>query len=135
MQYVVTGAAGFIGSNLVEALLKLDQRVVALDNFATGHRRNLDEVRTLVQPREEGCAARLELGDRSMMGELRNLRQSQPVASASFPYRLICRRMVSASTHASLRSSSGVPCRRLSAVIVTLYITPSQPGIPEMSTG
>jgi UDP-N-acetylglucosamine 4-epimerase len=48
--WLVTGAAGFIGSNLVEALLKLDQRVVALDNFATGHRRNLDEVRTLVAP-------------------------------------------------------------------------------------
>jgi UDP-N-acetylglucosamine 4-epimerase len=40
----VTGAAGFIGSNLVEALLLLDQTVVGLDNFATGHRRNLDEL-------------------------------------------------------------------------------------------
>lgn len=42
--WLVTGAAGFIGSNLVEALLTLDQRVVGLDNFATGHRHNLDEV-------------------------------------------------------------------------------------------
>jgi UDP-N-acetylglucosamine 4-epimerase len=46
--WLVTGAAGFIGSNLVEALLKLDQRVIGLDNFATGHRRNLAEVRELV---------------------------------------------------------------------------------------
>ena len=43
-RWLVTGAAGFIGSNLVETLLMLDQRVVGLDNFATGHRRNLDEL-------------------------------------------------------------------------------------------
>ena len=46
--WLVTGVAGFIGSNLLEALLKLNQRVVGLDNFATGHQRNLDEVQTLV---------------------------------------------------------------------------------------
>lgn len=46
--WLVTGAAGFIGSNLVEALLQLGQGVVGLDNFATGHRRNLDDVRSLV---------------------------------------------------------------------------------------
>ncbi|MFC5547930.1 SDR family oxidoreductase [Massilia aerilata] len=46
--WLVTGAAGFIGSNLVEALLKLNQRVTGLDNFATGHRHNLDQVRELV---------------------------------------------------------------------------------------
>ncbi len=46
--WLVTGVAGFIGSNLLETLLRLDQRVVGLDNFATGHQRNLDEVRTLV---------------------------------------------------------------------------------------
>ena len=46
--WLVTGVAGFIGSNLLETLLKLDQRVVGLDNFATGHQRNLDEVQTLV---------------------------------------------------------------------------------------
>ena len=48
--WLVTGVAGFIGSNLLETLLKLDQRVVGLDNFATGHQRNLDEVQTLVTP-------------------------------------------------------------------------------------
>ena len=48
--WLVTGVAGFIGSNLLEALLKLGQRVVGLDNFATGHQRNLDEVQALVSP-------------------------------------------------------------------------------------
>ena len=46
--WLVTGAAGFIGSNLAEALLRLDQRVVGLDNFSTGYRRNLDQVREVV---------------------------------------------------------------------------------------
>ncbi|MBM3273343.1 NAD-dependent epimerase/dehydratase family protein, partial [Candidatus Kaiserbacteria bacterium] len=46
--WLVTGVAGFIGSNLLEVLLKLNQRVVGLDNFSTGHQRNLDEVQTLV---------------------------------------------------------------------------------------
>lgn len=48
--WLVSGVAGFIGSNLLETLLKLDQRVVGLDNFATGHQRNLDEVQSLVSP-------------------------------------------------------------------------------------
>jgi UDP-N-acetylglucosamine 4-epimerase len=46
--WLVTGAAGFIGSHLVETLLGLGQQVVALDNFATGHRHNLDDVRASV---------------------------------------------------------------------------------------
>lgn len=46
--WLVTGVAGFIGSNLLETLLKLDQRVVGLDNFSTGFQRNLDEVKSLV---------------------------------------------------------------------------------------
>ena len=46
--WLVTGVAGFIGSNILETLLKLDQRVVGLDNFSTGYKRNLDEVKTLV---------------------------------------------------------------------------------------
>ncbi len=48
--WLVTGVAGFIGSNLLEALLKLNQRVVGLDNFATGFQHNLDEVQSLVSP-------------------------------------------------------------------------------------
>ncbi|WP_312514483.1 SDR family oxidoreductase [Massilia sp.] len=71
-RWLVTGAAGFIGSNLVEALLRLNQRVVGLDNFATGQRRNLEQVRAAV-----GAAAweRFELveGD---------IRQAQDCAAA-----------------------------------------------------
>jgi len=51
---LVTGAAGFIGSNLVETLLKLNQSVVGLDNFLTGHQHNLDEVKKLVTPDQWG---------------------------------------------------------------------------------
>ena len=46
--WLITGVAGFIGSNLLESLLKLNQRVVGLDNFATGYQHNLDQVRELV---------------------------------------------------------------------------------------
>jgi UDP-N-acetylglucosamine 4-epimerase len=46
--WLVTGVAGFIGSNLLEALLGLNQRVVGLDNLATGYRANLDQVRASV---------------------------------------------------------------------------------------
>lgn len=47
-RWLVTGVAGFIGSNLLERLLRLDQPVVGIDNFATGHRRNLEDVRATV---------------------------------------------------------------------------------------
>ena len=50
--WLVTGVAGFIGSNLLEHLLKLNQKVVGLDNFATGHQHNLDEVQSLVSPEQ-----------------------------------------------------------------------------------
>lgn len=43
--WLITGVAGFIGSNLLETLLGLGQTVAGLDNFATGHQHNLDEVR------------------------------------------------------------------------------------------
>jgi len=46
--WLITGAAGFIGSHLAEALLRLDQKVIGLDNLATGHRANLDHVRSAV---------------------------------------------------------------------------------------
>jgi UDP-N-acetylglucosamine 4-epimerase len=51
---LVTGATGFIGSNLVKALLALNQRVVGLDNLSTGYRRNLDRVRELVSSKQWG---------------------------------------------------------------------------------
>jgi len=47
--WLVTGAAGFIGSNLAEALLKLDQNVVGLDNFSTGKRENLQDGMRLIE--------------------------------------------------------------------------------------
>lgn len=60
--WLVTGVAGFIGSNLLETLLGLGQTVVGLDNFATGHQRNLDEVQTLVSP-EQWARFRFIRGD------------------------------------------------------------------------
>ena len=60
--WLVTGAAGFIGSNLVEALLLLEQNVVALDNFATGSEKNLAQVQAAVGP-ERWARFRLKRGD------------------------------------------------------------------------
>lgn len=51
-RWLITGVAGFIGSNLLEELLSLNQQVIGLDNFATGHQRNLDEVKSLVSPEQ-----------------------------------------------------------------------------------
>lgn len=47
-KWLITGVAGFIGCNLLEALLQLDQTVTGLDNFSTGHRHNLDKVKASV---------------------------------------------------------------------------------------
>jgi UDP-N-acetylglucosamine 4-epimerase len=55
--WLVTGAAGFIGSNIVETLLRDGQRVRALDNFATGFRHNIEAVKAAVGP---DAAQRLE---------------------------------------------------------------------------
>jgi UDP-N-acetylglucosamine 4-epimerase len=63
--WLVTGVAGFIGSNLLETLLKLDQAVVGLDNFATGHKRNLDEVEADVSTQQWGRFTFIE-------GDIRN---------------------------------------------------------------
>jgi len=52
--WLITGVAGFIGSNLLETLLLLNQTVVGLDNFATGHQHNLDEVKSLVSDDQWG---------------------------------------------------------------------------------
>src|SRR3954463_16217473 len=65
-RWLVTGAAGFIGSNLVELLLSLEQWVVGLDNFATGRSSNLDDVRDCV---DQKCWARF----RFMEGDIREL--------------------------------------------------------------
>ena len=50
--WLVTGVAGFIGSNLLETLLSLDQKVTGLDNFSTGFQHNLDEVKSRVTPEQ-----------------------------------------------------------------------------------
>ena len=54
IKFLVTGSAGFIGSNLVESLLKRNHEVVGLDNFATGFQKNLDEVKALVSHEQWG---------------------------------------------------------------------------------
>ena len=50
-RWLVTGVGGFIGSHLLERLLELDQRVVGLDNFSTGHKNNLQQVSAIVGPK------------------------------------------------------------------------------------
>lgn len=60
--WLVTGVAGFIGSNLLEALLKLNQRVTGLDNFSTGKQKNLEEVKDLVSP-AQWARFRFQQGD------------------------------------------------------------------------
>lgn len=60
--WLVTGCAGFIGSNLLEQLLKLGQSVVGLDNFSTGKQRNLDEVQYQVS-KEQWSQFRFIEGD------------------------------------------------------------------------
>ena len=52
--WLITGCAGFIGSNLLETLLKLDQHVVGLDNFSTGYQHNLQEVQDTVAAEQWG---------------------------------------------------------------------------------
>lgn len=73
--WLVTGCAGFIGSNLLEKLLKLGQKVVGLDNFATGYQKNLDEVKSIVSPDDWANFSFIE-------GDIRNLADCQ--ASMSF---------------------------------------------------
>ena len=69
--WLVTGVAGFIGSNLLGTLLKLNQKVVGLDNFATGHQHNLDEVQGLVSA-EQWANFRFIEGDIRNFGDCQN---------------------------------------------------------------
>ena len=59
-RWLITGVAGFIGSNLCEKLLRLEQQVVGLDNFATGYRRNLEQVAEAVGPAAWGRFTNIE---------------------------------------------------------------------------
>jgi UDP-N-acetylglucosamine/UDP-N-acetylgalactosamine 4-epimerase len=62
MKFLITGVAGFIGSNLLENLLKSDHEVAGLDNFSTGFQKNLDDVCTLVSA-EQWARFRFIAGD------------------------------------------------------------------------
>ena len=73
-KWLVTGVAGFIGSNLLETLLKLDQEVVGLDNFSTGHKYNLEQVCQSVS--EEQCS-RFQL----ITGDIRELEDCRSACS------------------------------------------------------
>jgi UDP-N-acetylglucosamine/UDP-N-acetylgalactosamine 4-epimerase len=70
--WLITGVAGFIGSNLLEALLKLNQCVVGIDNFSTGNQKNLDEVQNLVSSEQWG---KFQL----IRGDIRNLEDCKSV--------------------------------------------------------
>ena len=69
-KWLITGCAGFIGSNLLETLLLLNQEVVGLDNFATGHQKNLDEVKSQVSEEQWNKFNFIE-------GDIRNLEDCQ----------------------------------------------------------
>ena len=68
--WLITGVAGFIGSNLLENLLLLNQKVVGLDNFATGFQHNLDEVQSVVTAEQWQRFTLIE-------GDIRNLADCQ----------------------------------------------------------
>ena len=74
--WLVTGVAGFIGSNLLEQLLRAQQNVVGLDNFATGHQKNLDEVQALVSAEQWSRLRFIE-------GDIRNIETCQQATSGS----------------------------------------------------
>ncbi len=61
-RWLITGVAGFVGSNLLETLLRHGQHVTGLDNFMTGYRENLEQVRSLV-PRAAWARFRFIEGD------------------------------------------------------------------------
>jgi len=76
--WLVTGAAGFIGSHLVERLVTLGQRVVGLDNFATGSPRNLEIVRQSVSPENAALFAFFEQDIRDRQGLTSLMQQHKP---------------------------------------------------------
>ncbi len=77
--WLVTGVAGFIGSNLLEQLLKLNQTVIGLDNFATGHQHNLDEVQGLVSAEQWANFKFIE-------GDIRNYQDCEKALSNNIDY-------------------------------------------------
>jgi UDP-N-acetylglucosamine 4-epimerase len=73
--WLITGVAGFIGSNLLETLLKLNQRVVGLDNFSTGYQHNFDEVKSVVSSKQWANFRFIE-------GDIRNLADCHKVCQS-----------------------------------------------------
>lgn len=76
--WLITGVAGFIGSNLLETLLLLNQKVIGLDNFSTGFQHNLDEVQSVVTSEQWQRFSFIE-------GDIRNLADCQ-IACANVDY-------------------------------------------------
>ena len=74
--WLITGVAGFIGSNLLETLLQLNQRVIGLDNFSTGHQHNLDLV-------EQGVSADQWRRFQMIVGDIRNLDECRKACADS----------------------------------------------------
>jgi UDP-N-acetylglucosamine 4-epimerase len=68
--WLITGVAGFIGCNLLETLLRHEQKVVGLDNFATGHRHNLKQIHGAVTPEQWARFTFIE-GDIRVQGDCR----------------------------------------------------------------
>ncbi|MCP9144763.1 GDP-mannose 4,6-dehydratase, partial [Acinetobacter baumannii] len=72
--WLITGVAGFIGSNLLETLLNLNQKVIGLDNFATGFQHNLNDVQSLVSEEQWENFTFFK-------GDIRNLEDCQKVCT------------------------------------------------------
>jgi UDP-N-acetylglucosamine 4-epimerase len=68
--WLVTGVAGFIGSNLLEKLLTLNQKVVGLDNFDTGHKHNIDQA---IQDANNATGKNLSINFKFIKGDIREL--------------------------------------------------------------
>ena len=67
-RWLITGVAGFIGSNILEKLLLLDQEVIGLDNFSTGYKKNLEEVKNIV-PEKNWAKFQFIDGDISLLDD------------------------------------------------------------------
>jgi len=76
--WLVTGVAGFIGSNLLEKLLILNQKVVGLDNFDTGHQHNIDQA---IQDANNATGKDLSSNFKFINGDIRELSDCKEACS------------------------------------------------------
>jgi len=72
--WLITGAAGFIGSNLLETLLILNQKVVGLDNFDTGHQHNIDQA---LEDAQQATGKDLSNNFKFIDGDIRELKDCE----------------------------------------------------------